>query len=72
MFKQALAVGKLVSPDSDHTAVADGLAEAQFGQGKVHEAQKTLKSCGMMQNSAAMPTSYLRWLNKSSNGATDA
>ena len=35
MFKQALAVGKLVSPDADHTAVADGLAESQFGQGKV-------------------------------------
>ena len=35
MFKQALAVGKLVSPDADHSAVADGLAEAQFGQGKV-------------------------------------
>ena len=37
MFKQALTVGHLVAPDTDHSAVADGLAEAQFGQGKVSE-----------------------------------
>jgi hypothetical protein len=32
MFKQALAIGKLVSPSSNQTFVAEGLADAQFGQ----------------------------------------
>ena len=41
MFKQALTVGRLVAPDTDHSAVADGLAEAQFGQGKVSAIART-------------------------------
>ncbi|GAX77087.1 hypothetical protein CEUSTIGMA_g4533.t1 [Chlamydomonas eustigma] len=63
MFKQAFAVGKMINPNSDHTQVIEGLIEAQFAQGKVHEAQKTLRSSGL-ELGDAIATSYLRWLNK--------
>ena len=70
MYKQALAIGKLVCPNQDQSGVAEGLADAQFGQGKIHEAQKTLKHNGLLKGSAndGLPTSFLRFINSRGDG----
>ncbi len=61
---QALAIGKLVTPEEDQTQVCQGLADAQFGQGKVHEGQRTLRAAGLLSaNCKDVPTSYLRFIN---------
>lgn len=69
MYRQALVVEQLIDPDSDQSILMEGLVEAQFGQGKTHEAQKTMRAWRMMPQQVAkgkdaLPTSYLRWLNK--------
>jgi hypothetical protein len=50
LYQSAWSLSKLVKPEDDHEAIARGLADAMFGQGKVQEATQVLKvraGCGM-------------------------
>ncbi len=59
---QAYSISKLVSPTSDHKPLAQGLADALFGQGKVQEAKTVLRAAGLTKKGMkqSVPTSYLR------------
>jgi len=65
MYKQAYSISKLVSPETDHKPLAQGLADALFGQGKVQEAKTIMRAAGLSRKGMKqnMPASYLRWLN---------
>eukprot|EP00798_Chlamydomonas_sp_ICE-L_P003210 gene3210-13227_t len=64
-FRQALSIRTLILPEADHTGIVRGLADALFGQGKVHEAQIVLKEGNATKVTSldAMPTAYLKFLN---------
>eukprot|EP00955_Chlamydomonas_euryale_P036111 350337-Chlamydomonas_euryale.AAC.7 len=71
MFKQCLAVGKLVTPTADMSDVSQNLSDAQFGQGKIHDAQRTLRQAGLITSDGkGAPTSFLRYQNKKRPGAS--
>ena len=46
--------------------IAEGLADALFGQGKVQEAKTVMRAAGLVKKGMQqnMPASYVRWLNK--------
>ncbi len=54
-----------MSPEADHKPLAQGLADALFGQGKVQEAKTIMRAAGLSRKGMKqnMPASYLRWLN---------
>jgi hypothetical protein len=66
LYKQAWSVAKLIHPGESHKEVAEGLADALFGQGKAMEGKTVLKAAGLVKKGMSdnMPASYLRWLNK--------
>ncbi len=66
MFKQAYSISKLINPDADHKPLAQGLADALFGQGKVQEAKTIMRAAGLVRKGMKqnMPAAYLRWLNQ--------
>ncbi|GAX84105.1 hypothetical protein CEUSTIGMA_g11528.t1 [Chlamydomonas eustigma] len=66
LYKQAWSLAKLIHPEESHKEVAEGLADALFGQGKAMEAKTVLKAAGLVKKGMSdnMPASYLRWLNK--------
>jgi hypothetical protein len=59
---QAYSISKLVSPEADHKSLAQGLADALFGQGKVQEAKTIMRAAGLSRKGMKqnMPASYLR------------
>ncbi|KAG1671143.1 hypothetical protein FOA52_005397 [Chlamydomonas sp. UWO 241] len=66
-FRVAWSLSKLiVRSDEQQRAVAQGLADALFGQGKVQEAQAVMRQAGLADKGMKMsvPASYLRWLNQ--------
>ncbi|KAG1674116.1 hypothetical protein FOA52_015745 [Chlamydomonas sp. UWO 241] len=64
MFKQTLTIQKLVMPGvtGELAGPAQNLADAQFGLGKIHEAQRTLQQAGLANGGTS--TAYLRYANK--------
>lgn len=46
---QAYSISKLVSPEADHKPLAQGLADALFGQGKVQEAKTIMRAAGLQR-----------------------
>ncbi|KAF5840386.1 hypothetical protein DUNSADRAFT_16935 [Dunaliella salina] len=65
MYKQAYSISKLVQPEDDHKPLAQSLADALFGQGKLQEGKTIMRVAGLTRKgmSQNMPASYLRWMN---------
>ncbi len=48
LFKQSWSMSRLVRPEDDHKDIAQGLADALFGQGKIQEAKNVMRSAGLV------------------------